>query len=432
MGLQLGPVRRRPAVRGLTCALFLLTVSVLGWQLVRLWEGYQFRSPGAKDFIDYWCAGQLLWHGENPYDFGKLCRLEAEHGVPPESQSVVWNPPWLLVWICPLLLLPFGAAAVAWLVLSGATILASAGVVWRTFAGPSPPNRALPAAWVAAFAFFPTLSTLGMGQVSSLLLLGVAGFLCSASRRRDYLAGAFLALTTIKPHVLYLFWVGAAWWVIAERRWKVAAGFCALLLPTLAILTLLWPEWLTGYRTAMAEPPLYWITPTVGGMLRFWVFPTAPQVQFLPPLVFGLALLGCLLVKRPSLDWRAAAGPLLLASVPTAAYGWSFDQIVLLVPYLELIRWVADGRIKGTRKRALVIAALVALIVATLGQGLLVQSEHFFFWPPLALAAVYAYAWRCRQSVREASLGDKAARPFRTEGGNHRRLRPAADDSAAG
>jgi hypothetical protein len=246
-----------------------------------------------------------------------------------------------------------------------------------------------------------------MGQVSSLLLLGVAGFFYSACRRRDYLAGAFLALATIKPHVLYLFCIAVLWWVVAERRWRVVAGFCAMLLPTLAILTLLSPGWLTAYRTAMADPPLYWITPTVGGMLRLWVFPDAPRVQFLPPLVAGLALLGFLLMKRPSFDWRAAAGPLLLASVPTAAYGWSFDQVVLLVPYLEIIRWVADGRIKGARERALVIGALVTLTVAMVGQGLLVQSEHFFFWPPLALAAVYVYAWFCRQPVPEMRLGEK-------------------------
>jgi hypothetical protein len=275
----------------------------------------------------------------------------------------------------------------------------------------------LPAAWIAAFAFFPTLSTLGMGQVSSLLLLGVAGFLSSASRRRDYLAGAFLALTTIKPHVLYLFWIALLWWMIAERRWRVAAGFCAALLPTLGILTLLWPQWLAGYRTAMAEPPLYWNPPTLGGVLRLWAPNQSAWLQFLPAVVAGLSLLAYLSIKRPSLDWRTAAGPVLLASVPTAAYGWSFDQIVLLVPLLEVLRWVADERIRGARPRALVIGALGALAIAMLVQAWRVREEHFFFWGPLALAAIYLYAWLRRQPARDLNLSDTA-------------LRPAADDPA--
>jgi hypothetical protein len=400
MRIFLSQLHRYPAFRWLTWAIFIVVMLTFGWQLTGLWNGYRFGSAGTKDFVEYWGAGQLLRGGENPYDFGKLCQLEAQQGVPPEAQVVMWNPPWLLVWIFPLLLLSFSAAALTWLLLSGVIVFGSASAVWRIFAASSLPNRALPLAWIATLVFLPTLSTLRMGQVSSLLLLGVAGFLYSVSRGRDFLAGAFLALTTVKLHVLYLLWIVLVWWVVRERRWRVVAGFGALLLATIAILTLLWSGWLTGYRAAMANPPLYWSTPTLGGMLRIWVFSDTPRAQFLPPFVFGLAVLGYLLVARPSLEWPAIMSPLLLASVPTAAYGWSFDQIVLLVPYLEMIRWVAEGQIRGTGEKVLVMGGLVTIVGGMLGQNLLVTADHFFVWVPLALAGVYLFAWFCRHRRR--------------------------------
>jgi hypothetical protein len=393
MQYYLSQVRRHPAFPPLTRALFVLVLVVLAWQLTALWHGYQFGSIGTKDFIEYWGAGQLLRYGQSPYDFGKLCQLEANQGVPREAQVVMWNPPWLLVWILPLLLLSFSAAALTWLAFSGVIIFGSGSALWRTFAACSPPNRALPAAWIATLVFLPTLSTLRMGQVSGLLLLGVAGFLCSVSRGRDFVAGAFLALATVKPHVLYLLWIVMVWWVIWEKRWKVMAGFSAVMLPTVATLTLLWSGWLTGYRAAIANPPLYWSTPTLGGMLRVWVFTDTPTAQFLPSLVLGSVVLGYLLVKRPSLGWRSILSPLLLASVPTAAYGWSFDQVVLLVPYLEVIRWVAEGRIRGTGERVLVMGGLVTIVGGMLGQNLLVGADYFFFWVPFAIAGVYVFAW---------------------------------------
>ena len=65
--------------------------------------------------------------------------------------------------------------------------------------------------------------------MSFLLLIGVAGFLHFATRKRDAIAGAFLSLTAIKPHVVYLVWIAAFWWMLRERRWGIAVGGVALL-----------------------------------------------------------------------------------------------------------------------------------------------------------------------------------------------------------
>jgi hypothetical protein len=399
----LARLRRHPAYWYVVYALCAVVALAFVAELAHLWQGYQYGSPGTGDFIEYWSAGQLLREGESPYDFVKLYQRQLELGSRHEFPIIMWNPPWLLLWIYPLLLLPFLSAALVWVAVSGSLLLLSATLIWQTLATP-PARRLIGIAWLATFAFIPTLLTLRMGQMSSLILLGVAGFLYLASRGRDFGAGMCLALTTIKPHVVYLLWIGVAWWVIKERRWKIVAGGAALLLATLAVLTLLWPGWLSGYRAAFAPEaregvplPIHWGTTTLGGILRWGIFTKQEWAQFLPPLLGAAFVLGYLLVKRPVLDWRKSAGPLLLISVPTAAYGWPFDQVVLLVPYLEIIVWIVEGSIVGTVQKALILAGLLLIAAGMVTQNLLAVTDLFFFWVPLALAAVYVAARMVRR-----------------------------------
>ena len=132
------------------------------------------------------------------------------------------------------------------------------------------------------------------------------------------------------------------------------------------------------------------MTPTVGTWLRLVISPAASQLQFVPSLVVGSALLAYLALRRPVVEWRTVTGPLLLLSVPTAAYGWSFDHVVLLVPYLTIVSWV---RLRRSRMHAfLVLSSLAFIAVLMLTQNLLKLTSHRYFWVPWLLAAVYLYA----------------------------------------
>ena len=128
--------RDHPAYRLTLCALLLLTVAVLAIALGDWWGSYRYGAPGTGDFIEYWSAGRLLLRGENPYDTERLSLLQREQGVPvlpknylaaqvivgntPPATNlwwcaeyirarpvIMWNPPWLLVWLFPLFLFPF-------------------------------------------------------------------------------------------------------------------------------------------------------------------------------------------------------------------------------------------------------------------------------------------------------------------------------------
>jgi hypothetical protein len=96
-----------------------------------------------------------------------------------------------------------------------------------------------------------------------------------------------------------------------------------------------------------------------------------------------------LLVVRPKWDWKVLLGPLLLLSVPTAAYGWSFDQVVLLVPYLQVVAWLMEGRAGSPAWRGLLWAALLGIAAASLAQDWLRHSDEYYVWVPWALGVVY-------------------------------------------
>jgi hypothetical protein len=372
----------------------------------------EFQSPariryGAAatiDLIAYWGGGRLLWAGTQPYDLEKLCDLQLRaSGHPsgcapgchhPPFPVIMYNPPWLSVWLAPIAVLPFPSAVAAWLLLNIALTLIAATLIWKTCDHQSFPVPAS-VAWVAALAYMPTLSNLQMGQMGGLLIVGLAGFLYAVARGRELTAGMFLALTTIKPHVVYLPWIAVIWWVVSERRWRVAAGVIAVLLPSLAVIGFVCPRALIAYQTVLAQPPLHLRTPTIGGIARLYLFAEVPRIQYLPALLAGSCLLVYLAVVRPVIDWKQALGPLLLVSVPTAAYGWSYDQVVLLVPYLDIVsKATGTPALEAGRRRAL-LASLVAITLVMAAQNRLNVSDDAYFWAPWAVAGVYLGARLC-------------------------------------
>src|SRR5206468_2600554 len=185
-------------------------------------------------------------------------------------------------------------------------------------------------------------------QTAPLMLLGTAGFLYFDKKARPILAGAFLALTLIKPQLLYLVWLALLLRSIQKRQWNIlasAAGFVGLLS---VIALLLDPHSFQQYRELTKTPYLQayasgvtaGIRKLFGGVGTFWI-------QLVPP-VFGLAWFA-LYWRRHSKNWSWSENlPMLMTiSVLTSAYGWLFDQTLLSVAVIALAakRARASGRL---------------------------------------------------------------------------------------
>ena len=85
---------------------------------------------------------------------------------------------------------------------------------------------------------------------------------------------------------------------------------------------------------------------------------------------------------------------LLLASAVTAAYGWSYDQIVLLPTIVVL----ADRlRSHATTRLAAILAAAVVSQLFLVAQNLYGIGEFYYVWHPFALTGLYVSGTRVDQ-----------------------------------
>jgi hypothetical protein len=409
-------------------AFLILTIVVLIFQLRQLYPSYEYGWIGTLDFIEYWSAGQLFIEGSNPYNFEKLYNLQLKLGYSNDYPMIMWNPPWLLIWIFPILLLPFMNAAILWLLMSLILTLLSGTLIWRTLA-PKRFHENIIIPIIATITFLPLLFTLVLGQISSLVIVGLAGFIYFIERKRHFLAGLFLSLSLVKPHVIYLVWIAVAYWIITERDWRLMLGVCLVMIPSIVALWIVMPDWLFFYYEALKIPPLHWTTPTAGTFLRLIFLRDWPQVHFLPIIFTGLLFIGFLLKRRPKLVWKKVMPPLLIVSFPTASYGWSFDQIILLIPYLYIVIKVFGDEAQMERiSRFFLGMGLVIIEIGILMQRIFVTEindvlynfmkldnscemirwlrlshELFYFWVPWALGIVYVLTYSRDKTSRSLS-----------------------------
>ena len=380
--------------------LLALTLLILFGEIAYLGQNQTLFRVGFPDFVEYWGAGQLLLRGENPYDPVLLYQVEQAAGWDGPSPVMMWNPPWTLVLMLPIILLSFPLAAFIWLFLNLGGLLICSSALWNVLT-PEDIRERIWISWLSAVLFSPALFTLRIGQISIVILLGTAGFILLASKGRDTLAGICLAITMIKPHLLYLLYIVVLWWILRERRWRVLSGLISTMALLVGLLLLISPNILPYYWQAISQTlPLYWRTATLGAVLRGLYGAEFAWLQFFPALVAAFSVVVFLLYRRPTVHWPNDALPILLISIPTSMYGWSFDQVILLPIYLQIVAWVFQRKEASRLSRWLLAGGLILMNGVLLLQNQLKIDDLFFFWPPLALGLLYLYGLKVLELER--------------------------------
>lgn len=343
---------------------------------------------GKGDFLAYWSASHLLSEGKNPYDFPTLLSVERETGWTQEYPYMVWNPPWLHLLLLPYGWLPFTKAASSWLITNIVLIYICSVSLWRLFST----QKGQRVWWVAplvAFAFVPTLVTLTTGQVNTLVLLGIVGSVLSITQGRDSLGGLMLFLTTVKPQLVYVFLPAAFLWLAMERRWVSFITFGASIGAAISLLSWRLPSWFGSYLTTMRSPLLGWETPTIGGIVSHYL--GTDLGKYLGIIVLPLVLY-LLVLNKERLDLRTATSMILLVSLPTSIFGWSYDQVILIFPLMQIAAWVMEGELE-IADASLVVFSLVLYDAIMLYQRIAqIPNELYYFWVPLAMAMTYFYS----------------------------------------
>ena len=337
-------------------------------------------APYMNDFVAYWATGRLLLDGANPYDSGALLELQRAVGSRFVDAGVVRNPPWVLPFLLPFAAMPFVVGWYAWMIGQVLLVGISAAVLWKLFDGRARPAAAI----VLTFLFPPAVFVALGGQIGGLLLFGLTGFAWAIERRRDLLAGLFLGVLTLKPHLLLPFGVVVLLWMVRERRFVPVLGALVFVGLNCAIALLLQPELFVQYGAfARIEVPDEDVVATAGAALRlafgferFWI-------QWIPAVI-GIAW-GIVRYHRLAGAWSWTEQLPLFAAVSwlSAPYGWVYDMVLLVPTILDgAVRLEKYGS-SALSRRSFTLYLLLGIVVWT--QQLLAGSGVAHAWVGFAV-----------------------------------------------
>jgi hypothetical protein len=302
-----------------------------------------------RDFIEYWASGQQLVHHASPYDFDAIAAWEQSAGCPKGPALPMLSPPWILPLLYPLGFLGARIAAVLWNLFLFGCLLLSVHLI-RQMHG-SPPNRLH---WLS-IAFTPVILVLAMGQISILALLGVTLFL-RYHEQRPILSGAALWLCVLKPHLLLIFLVVLALWILTTRRYQIAIGAVAAMALSTATALLIEPHaWSEYLHVAQFSQAVMQFAPCFAGVIRHWIAPQARWLQYLPAAVSSVWAIIYYWRHRASWSWLRHGNLLILVSLLVAPYGFVYDQCCALPAILHGV-YVTRSR------KALAALALLILL----------------------------------------------------------------------
>ena len=372
----------------------LVVCLVLLWQLSARILTTQ-KAVSSEDHWRYWSAWQLSMHGINPYDAKNLNNLRDK--IPgldaqPEFLPIILTPPWTIVLITPVAPFVYRISRLVWLLTSIVILLICSNFLWIIYDGSKKHKWA---ALLVTFTFFPTLLMLKQGQINPWVLLGLVGFLYwTTQRRNDWLAGISVALMTIKPQILLLFWIVLLFWIIKKQRWRILLACClTLTFASLLIMVrnpLIFQQF---FNTYLGDTPVEWKTPTIGFYLRLWMGVDKFWLQFIPPIIGIIWSIGYWFRNGNDWRWCREIIPLLWVSVLASPYSWTYDQIILLVPILSVTSSLLVGGWSKNSARWLGLYLIINLLILVLHRYY--TDEYFIWFAPVLLI----WYWLVRQSI---------------------------------
>jgi hypothetical protein len=202
------------------------------------------------------------------------------------------------------------------------------------------------------------------GNPSSIAGLFIVLCLYFLSKRKDTLAGIFLALATIKPQLTLLFFILVCLWAFSNRRWTVliasGAGVAGLMGISFAIL----PEWFRSFLVQMTTYTQVASPNTPKTILVYWL----PQAAGWIALGFTLICGGILVAEWrrvcqkgfKAFFWTAC---LTFTLLPVSGMTSAKSNFIAILPGFVLVVAVLEQHWRGSK--IWVDVLLVVLLVAS-------------------------------------------------------------------
>ncbi len=377
-----------------------LLVGVAAWAVLALlgWPASLYRD---NDFASLWVMGRMLLDGGDQYDYASY--VAAHRAIGSRALTIVLSdtasfyPLTTALVSAPFALLPVALAAPAWLV-TQVTIVAGSLIALGRRLFPSTTRRDLFLLLGLAVSAQPTWLLFGGGNVGGFILGATALSATALLAGRPVLAGVFAgALLAIKPHPLLIAMFLIVLAVPRGVAVRMVASAAAVAGAALAVTLLLRPGWIGEFVGQLGRVGAYaehTRQSTLFGLL-------GPELTWLALLIAAGIVLAFILFlrRRPPLTLViGAAVPVSLFCVP---YGWSYDQIVLLVTIAVILSVISAA---PPRRR---VPMLVALALVVVGMSWTLYAVAFrrgdeALTALVPLAALVLLAFASRPALRTA------------------------------
>lgn len=326
--------------------------------------------------MEYWASGRLFISHQNPYSLSDMLRMEHAFGWNKTIPLMNLNPPWALP-----ILLPLGSATSYSLALFISVVIlsvilaCSVRILLDVYSTGRPvfPEESRWSETVLAFTFYPALLCLKLSQVTTLILLGFAGFLYFEHRKQYALAGACLVLASIKPQLGYLIWIALLLDCLRTANWKVLLSLVVGIGCLSVVALLMRPAVFADYRVLSQSGYLKIWPSALGGLMRvpFGASAKSFPLQFVPPAAGVSWFLFYWYRHRASWRWSERMPMLVTVSLLTTGYGWMFDQVLLLIPVISVVsRLVStEGKIPPSATRLYTLMNILTIGAASFASG---------------------------------------------------------------
>jgi hypothetical protein len=388
-------------------AAIVLTVAVIMTYLLLAYGAYETftsRVSSGNDFYPRWRGSRsLLLEGKDPYSAEVTLQIQNDiYGRPArddEDQVAFAYPLYVSFLVLSFALLPYPLAQAFW---SSALILAALAaliVILRTLDWhPSPLGLLGLALWTMLF--YPTARSIILGQISIVALAFIALALWALKQGHDVLAGCLLALSTIKPQLVFLIVPFLLLMTLIRRSYKAVLAFLFVMAVLLAVASVVLPGWIGSFISGLTSYHSYTSIYRGGtSPIGFLVGALVPaSVSGPATLGVSLALVTCVAYacyaafahrQRASAAFSLAVVATLLLPAETG----TTNQVLLLLP---LLWWVSDPA-RGRWVAGLILAVFLAgpwlLFLGTIRGDL----EHPIMVIPLPLATLLLI-WRQARS----------------------------------
>jgi hypothetical protein len=381
---------------------YLLLIPVLGilFFLIAIKIVSPIEYPNS-DFFSYWLAGHLTTLGQNPYLAEIWVGGHRQFGATWIPETTFLYPLPLALFFAPLGYLSLYKAFVVWVLLSQYMIVASIALLLKLYPTLQIKRFILPLL-SGLILFRPTILTLKNGQVSGLLLLVMAAVAYLWEQEKWWQGAVLVSFFALKPNLGIPIIVLLSSYLLLKKHIVPLAveGACGLVLLFIGLAQN--PNWIIEYWGAGNSKlsQTFGYSPTVWGMTAFFCnykLNCTVGYGIGAGLLLLIGFIYALTRKQLDLSPALAISLAILATLLVTPYTWPYDQLLLVIPIIEVTMRLA---LKGYKfiPTSLIFLGIDILAFFMLGISARYQVEIWNVVIPLVVFALVAwYLMRNRQ-----------------------------------